>query len=185
MIYSRSSIALHGGTDARWIQSFAENFRGGSRDQSGNYRMSPTRENKIEIQVAAHFGAPSSLITSAFVDENDVETADKTLFVFNIYNGRTQGFCCSSDVKYADAISGREGFKTMVRLTRKRNESIANPFLKTMIVTNQSCVSLIISTDLSTGLDKAGGWIHTACSFGFLRCVLYPHFKIVLAVTYT
>lgn len=162
MIDPRSNVALRKKIDARWIQSFAEHFRIVSRAQSGKHRMSPAKENEIEIQVAAHLGALSSLLTRGVVDENDLENADETHFVINVDNGRTLGFCGSSDVKYADVVSGGEGFTMMVRLTGGRDARIANPFL---VFTNKDCNYPIkgVPDDINGVAYRTGpkGWMDT------------------------
>lgn len=87
--------------------------------------MSPAKVNEIEIQVVAHLGALTFLYTRGVVVDNDVENADETHFFINVDNGRTLGFRGSSDVKYTDVVSGREGFTMMVRQTGGRNERSA------------------------------------------------------------
>lgn len=79
--------------------------------------MSPARKNEIEILVATNQGAPSSLFTHGAVDLIDPENAGETHFIISVDNGRTPGFFESSNLKYADFISGGEDFTIMVRLT--------------------------------------------------------------------
>lgn len=98
--------------------------------------MSLAKENDVEIQVGAYLGALSSFLTPDLEDENDVENPDETHFFINVYNGRTLVFCGSSVLKYADVVSGVEGFTMMVRLNGGQNARITNPFL---VSTNKDC----------------------------------------------
>ncbi len=54
---------------------------------------------------------------SGQLNENQIENADETHFVFNMDNGRTVGFRSQEHVRYADVPSGNEGITMMVRIT--------------------------------------------------------------------
>lgn len=56
--------------------------------------------------------------------EDFVENADETHFVFNIYNGRTDGLKGDEHVKYADVVSQEERMTMMVRGIGGRHASV-------------------------------------------------------------
>lgn len=62
-------------------------------------------------------------------EEDAMENADETHFVFNMDNGRTLGFRGTSTVKYADVVSGGENITMMVRITGGSRARIEVPFL--------------------------------------------------------
>lgn len=125
----RSQQPLHLKIDRRWVQSFMERYRIVSRAHTGKHRASPAKEEDIEVSVAIHLGTVSGLMGSGEMDENNVENADETHFVINVDNGRTLGFCGDTEVKYADVVSGGEGYTMLVRLTGGRDARIAAPFM--------------------------------------------------------
>lgn len=129
MVDPRSEQPLHLKIDLRWIQSFTERFRIVSRAHTGKHRSSPQKEKEIEISVAVHLGTVSGLMTACKLDENDIENADETHFIINVDNGRTLGFCGDKEVKYADVVSGGEGFTMVVRISGGRDSRVEAPFL--------------------------------------------------------
>ena len=129
MIDPRSNEPLHLKITSTWIQSFTNRFRITSRAHTGKHRMSPRKEEKIELTVAAHLGRMSGLFESHIIDENNIENADETHFVINVDNSRTLGFCGTSEVMYADVVSGGEGFTMIVRLSGGRDSKVEAPFL--------------------------------------------------------
>lgn len=129
MIDPRTEKPLHEKVDSRWVQSFTERFRIVSRAHTGKYRMSPQKELEIEIDVSRHLGKLKRMLSSGEVDENNIGNADETHFVVNMDNGRTLGFAGSSDVKYADVVSGGEGMTMLVRLSGGRDARIEPPFM--------------------------------------------------------
>ena len=78
---------------------------------------SPAKKIYIEKTVAFHLGSAKRVFDSGSRQDDMVENADGTPFVFNIRNGRTVGFRGQESVKYADIVSGGEGITMMVRLT--------------------------------------------------------------------
>lgn len=129
MLDPRSNQALHLKIDGRWVQSFMERFNIVSRARTGKHSVSPTKQNDIEISVAAHLGCVSALFDSNRMDENYVENCDETHFMINLDNGHTLGFSGEKEVKYADVVSGGEGFTMVVRLTGGRDARVAPPFM--------------------------------------------------------
>lgn len=125
----RSEQELHLKIDRRWIQSFMEQYRIVSRAHTGKHQCSPAKEEELEASVAHHLGTVSGLLSAVKMDENDVENADETHFIINVDNGRTPGFSGDKEVKYADVVSGGEGFTMVVRLTGGRDARIAAPFM--------------------------------------------------------
>lgn len=125
----RSNQPLHLKIDQRWIQSFTEHYRIVCRAQTGKKILSPAKELEIEIAVASHLGTLCGLLESGKVDENDLGNADETHFIFDVDNGKTLGFSGCNDVKYADVVSGGEGFTMMVRISGGRDARIEPPFL--------------------------------------------------------
>lgn len=63
----------------------------------------------------AHLGTLCHLFENG-MNYDDVSNADETQFVINVDNGRTLGFTGETDVRYADAVRGGEGFSMMVWL---------------------------------------------------------------------
>lgn len=129
MIDPKSNEPLHLKITSTWIQSFTNRFRITSRAHTGKHRMSPRKEEEIELTVAAHLGTMSGLFEGHRLDEDDIENADETHFVINVDNGRTLGFCGTSEVKYADVVSGGEGFTMIVRLSGGRDSKVEAPFI--------------------------------------------------------
>lgn len=124
-----SQMPLHLKIDLRWIQTFTERFNIISRTHKGKCRMSPAKEMEIEIAVASHLGTMCGLLTSGKVDESNLENADETHFIINVDNGKTLGFSGCDDVKYADVVSGGEGFTMVVRLSGGKQARVEPPFL--------------------------------------------------------
>lgn len=129
MTDARTDAPLHTKITLAWVQGFKNRYRIVSRAHTGKHRMSPAKEEEVEIEVAAHLGNISGLFAANKLEENDVENADETHFVINVDNGRTLGFCGSSEVKYADVVSGGDGFTMLVRLSGGRDSRIEYPFI--------------------------------------------------------
>ena len=79
--------------------------------------------------LAFHLGELKRGFESGELDEDLVENADETHFVFNMDNGRTVGMRGDEHVKYADVASGDEGITMMVRITGGRNARVEAPML--------------------------------------------------------
>ena len=106
-----------------------ERYRIVSRAHTRKHRCSPAKEEELEASVAHHLGTVSGLLSAGKMDENDVENADETNFIINVDNGRTLGFSGDKEVKYADVVSGGEGFTMVVRLNGGPDVRIAAPFM--------------------------------------------------------
>ncbi len=63
------------------------------------------------------------------MNENHIENADETHFVFNMDNGRTVGFRSQEHVRYADVTSRNEGIAMMVRINRGKDAHVEVPML--------------------------------------------------------
>lgn len=101
-----------------------QRFRIVSHGHTGKHKLSPSKELELEIEVAQHLGMTRRILTTGTVDENDIGNADLPDFLINMESGRTLGFSGSSDVKYADVTSGREGMTMVVRLSGGRDAKI-------------------------------------------------------------
>lgn len=64
-----------------------------------------------------------------FLDENDIEKADETHFVFNMDNGKTLGIREDYQVNYAEVVSGSEPTSMMVRRSGGPNAKIETTML--------------------------------------------------------
>lgn len=80
------------------------------RAQSAKHWISPEKETEIEIQEAAHLEALLFLLTSQAVEKNEDEENDESYFLINVDKGRRLGFYDSSDVRYAEVVSSKQGF---------------------------------------------------------------------------
>lgn len=126
----RSEQAFYLKVDQRWIQKFMERYRIVNRAHIGKYRCSSEKEQEAEIFVPAHLGIVYGLLSSREIDENAVENADKTHFSINVSNGRNFiGFTGNTEVKYADAVRGNEGFIMVVRFTGGRDSRTEKSFM--------------------------------------------------------
>ena len=125
----KTDMPLYHKINGRWIQSFMERYHIVSRAHTGKHKCSPAKEEELALAVAVHLGTVSGLFSSGKLEENFVENADETHFIINVDNGRTLGFAGDKTVKYADVVSGGEGFTMAVRLTGGRDAKIAPPFM--------------------------------------------------------
>lgn len=114
--------------DASWIKSFTARFRIVSRAHTGKHRSSPKKEEELELSVAVHLGTLCGMFSNGLC-EDDVGNADETHFILNMDNGRTLGFACETEVRYADVVSGGEAFTMMVRLSGGVHGRIEPPFI--------------------------------------------------------
>lgn len=119
----------------RWIQSFMAANRIVLRSQCGKLSVSPEKQLHIEKSVAFHLGKIKRAFENGDIDEDNIENADETHFVFNMDNGKTLAFIGDKEVKYADVVSGGEPITMMVRLTGGKNASIQPPMI---VFKNQS-----------------------------------------------
>lgn len=62
-------------------------------------------------------------------DQEYIENADETQFIFNLDNGRTLGIMSDNSFKYTDVVSRDEPMSMMVRITGGKNAYIEPPFL--------------------------------------------------------
>lgn len=100
-------------------------------EQNGQGQASFEARKMLEIEeaVGMHLGQRSGMLTAGTVQEDDLSNGDETHFIINLDNGKTLGFCGQDDIKYADVVSGDEGFTMMVRLSGGRDAQIEPPFL--------------------------------------------------------
>ena len=99
----------------RFVQQFADKFRIHCWSQCGKKRLSPGKEIQLEREIAYHLNYLARQFRTKQIDENDVENADETHVVIDMYNGSTLGFTGDEGVKYADVVSGGEGMTLLVR----------------------------------------------------------------------
>lgn len=114
---------------ARWLQHFMSASRIVLRAQTGKLMVSPLKQAHIEKSVAFHLGILKRGFASGELQEDNMENADETHFVFNMDNGKTLGMIGDNDVKYADVVSGGEPITMMVRLSGGRHAAIHPPML--------------------------------------------------------
>lgn len=79
--------------------------------------MSPEKEFATDVEVVTHLGYITGLLNSGSMDENDIDNADETHFVFKVDNIRTLGFSGTDDVMYADEVIEGKGFTMFVRIS--------------------------------------------------------------------
>lgn len=113
----------------RWVQHFMTVNRIVLRAQTGKLLVSPEKELTIQKCVAFHLGELKRGFESGLLNENRIENADETHFVFNMDNGKTLGFKGDDHVKYADVVSGGDPITMMVRLTGGPDARIEAPML--------------------------------------------------------
>lgn len=101
----------------RWIQDFMDCNNFVIRRQTGKLAVSPEKQLHIERSIAYHLGQLKRGVESGELEEDYIENADETHFVFNMDNGRIIGFRRDENVKNADVVSGDEGITMMVRIT--------------------------------------------------------------------
>lgn len=70
--------------------------------------MRPIKELTVEREVTIHPDTLSRMLPSGEVDVNNLENADQTYFMINIYNIRTLRFALDSEFNYTDSFSGGE-----------------------------------------------------------------------------
>lgn len=115
--------------DLRWIQSFTHRFNTVNQSHKGKYLLSPEKGEWRNVSVAAQIGTMSALLTSGQVSQGDIENAYETHFIINVDNGKTLGFSGSGEVRYADVVSGGEGFPMVFRLSGGEYSLIQPPIL--------------------------------------------------------
>lgn len=113
----------------RWIQNFMHCHNLVVRRQTGKLAVSPEKQLFIERSIAFHLGTMKRCFASGELNEDTIENADETHFVFNMDNGRTVGMRGDEHVKYADVVSGDEGITMMVRVTGGARAAIQTPML--------------------------------------------------------
>ena len=87
-----------------------------TRQHTGKLAVSREKQEYIEKSIVYHMGYLKRAFRSAELQEEFVENADETHFVFNIDNGRTIGLRGDDHFKYADIVSGDEWITMMVRI---------------------------------------------------------------------
>lgn len=113
----------------RWIQHFMSANNIVIRAQSGKLSVSPARQLQIDRSIAYHLGVLKRGFDSGEFNEDTIENADETHFVFNLDNGKTLAFIGDREVRYADVVSGGQPITMMVRLTGGKNATICPPML--------------------------------------------------------
>lgn len=108
----------------RCIQGFMASNNLVIRTQTGKLAVSPAKQAFIEKSIAFHLGCVKRDFESGKLQEDLVENADETHFVFDMDNGHTVGLRGDEQVKYSDVLSGDEGVTMMVRITGGVNASI-------------------------------------------------------------
>lgn len=95
--------------------------------------MIPAKEEEVEIEADPDLGNISGLFAAKESKEtlSGVGNAEETHFVTSIKSGKTLDFCSSSKVKYANVLSGGDGFSTLVLLDGGRDSRIE--FLVTVL----------------------------------------------------
>lgn len=101
---------------ARWVQHFMQRNNIVSRSQAGKLQVSTAKQDFIEREVAFHLGKLCREFNSRGLDEDCVYNADETHFAINMHNHKTVSVRGSSEVKYADVVSGDEGMTMMVTI---------------------------------------------------------------------
>lgn len=77
-----------------------------------------------------HLGKLNQGFTSGLLDEDTVENAEETHFLFNMDNGKTLEIRGEQEVLYADFVSFEDPITMMVWLTGgKKNASIQPPII--------------------------------------------------------
>lgn len=95
----------------------------------GKARLSPGKYLKLEVEIAKHIGRIKKLLSGGDVDENDVENAYETHFIFNQYNVHTLVFVGEIEVNYDDVVSGGDFMTMLVLLSGGRDAKIEVPLL--------------------------------------------------------
>lgn len=86
-----------------------------TRKQAGKPTVSVEKQMMIEREVAFHLGKLKREFNKNLIVENNVDNADETHFLVNMYNHRALGRVGDQHVKYADMVSGSEEMTMMVR----------------------------------------------------------------------
>lgn len=113
----------------RWVQHFMRAQQIVLRTQTGKLLVSPTKQLQIEKSVAYHLGELMLGFESGLLNEDRIENADETHFMFNMDNGRTLGIKGDKHIKYADVVSGGEPVTIVVRLSGGKDACIHPPML--------------------------------------------------------
>nr|CCA24803.1 predicted protein putative [Albugo laibachii Nc14] len=74
-----------------------------------------------------HISAMKRGFASGALNEDTIESIDKTHFVIDFDNGRTLEFVGEKQIKYADVVSGGEGMTMVVRLSGGHDATILPP----------------------------------------------------------
>ena len=106
------------------------------RRHVGKNAVSPGKRKFIRKTVAFHLGMLKRGFESGQFQEDLIENADETHFIFNMDNGRTIGFRGEECVQYADVVAGDEDMTMMVRLTGGRDARFETPML---VFKNSNC----------------------------------------------
>lgn len=122
--------------DGGCVQSCMERFHILSPECIGKHVVSPVKQVKIEISVAARLGTFGGLYNSKLLDKICVENYNKIHFMINVDNGRSLWFSEEMEVKYADVVNRGEGSTMLVRLTDGRVHHIIASF---MVFKNLEC----------------------------------------------
>ena len=78
--------------------------------------LSSEKEALLEKTVSYYMGELQPGFESGLLNEDNIENADETHFVFNMDNRKTLGFVGDKHIKYADVVSGGDPITLMVRL---------------------------------------------------------------------
>lgn len=113
----------------RWIQNFMSSNNIVLRAQSGKLSVSPKKQLQIDRTIAFHLGFLKRAFESGELNEDTVENADETHFVFNLDNGKTLAFIGDREVRYADVVSGGQPITMMVRITGGKHATICPPMI--------------------------------------------------------
>ena len=92
--------------NVRWIQYFMTHHNLVIRRQTGNLARSAEKSKHIRKSIAYHLGTLKRGFESGNLDQDALENAEETHFIFNMDNGRTIGLRETEHVKYADVFFG-------------------------------------------------------------------------------
>lgn len=113
----------------RFTQIFAERFGIVSRAFAGKHHLRPTKTAFLEKQLAFDLVVLAGEFRSGELEEDNIENADETHFLIDVDNWSTLGFPGESEVKYAEAFSGREGMAMFVPTSGGRDAKIEALFM--------------------------------------------------------
>lgn len=94
------------------------------RAQTGKLMVSADEQLYIKIFVAYYLGQLEKAFLNGDLDENCVEKADGTYFVFNTDNGETLKFTGDCHTKYAGVVSGGKPIIMVVRVVGAQRAGI-------------------------------------------------------------